>query len=89
MHDAILVTEGDAVEQHFHVAFDVRGGQRLADVANDLGEVAEHVFDDEYVAHAMRENIEQFDNLDQSNMQTSASSYIHARSRDLQSLAML
>ena len=63
MHDVILMAEGNAVQQHSHVTFDVRICQRLMNVANHFGQIAQHVFHDEDVAHAMSKDVQKFDDL--------------------------
>lgn len=56
MHDVVVMQEGHALQQHYHVAFDLSWGQGAIGVPYDLREVRHHEVKHQHKASAVREN---------------------------------
>lgn len=63
MYNRLLVTIGDASEQHEHVGFDLRLGQPAPSSRHYAAQIARHAFKDEKNTAAMRCHVVQPDNV--------------------------
>lgn len=63
MHDRVLVTKRNAMQEHLHVGLDLGLGDAMLRVANDLGQIAQHVLEDEHESTALCEMIQQLDHV--------------------------
>lgn len=65
MHDVVLMQESHALQQHYHVTFDLGWGQGAVSVAYHLREVGHHEVKDQHKASSVRENALELHHLQQ------------------------
>lgn len=63
VHDIVVMQEGHALQQHHHVTFDLRRGQRALGIPDDLREVRQHEVEHQDEARAVRKDVLQLHHL--------------------------